>query len=150
MRTATKIRNAIMNHKTKLISIIILILMSFFWIDCAGNANQRKKDEVRKAPRRKTNIIDIYRIEAAYRVNDKWSMPKDSGCSKESITSLFFILLPSGEIDDIYYVDKSECQALNESAFTAIMEAAPFEPFPKGLNQNEVKVGLRFSPEGIQ
>jgi hypothetical protein len=139
-----------MNRKTKLTLTFILIFISLLLIDCAGNANIRKNGEARETTRRNAKIIDFYRVEAAYRVNDKWSMPKNSGCSMQSMASLHFVVLPSGEIDDIYYVEKSECQALNDSAFTAIMEAAPFEPFPNGINRNQVKIGLRFSPMGVQ
>lgn len=150
MCIALKMKNAIMKPINKLISIPTLIFIGLLSLNCAGNGDLRKNNKARHTTANKSKIIDIYRIEAAYRVREKWSMPKNSGCSNNSITSLFFDVVSNGEIKNIYYVDKSECEALNESAFMAVMEAAPFEPFPKILDQNKVKVGLRFSPEGIQ
>lgn len=130
--------------------ILLLLLLSSSLLSCASSSVINGSDGFRKPNRKNAQPIDFYRLEAAYRIDKIWNKNKVPECSDDSLTSLIITILPDGEIDKIVYVDKSECEALNESAYIAIMEAAPFEPFSKGLNQNNVKLGLRFSPKRIQ
>jgi colicin import membrane protein len=102
------------------------------------------------ASRRRAELIDLYRVEIANRVNKNWNFPKQlAGKNKKLVTSLVFKVMPDGEIQDIFFLDRSGNQYLDDSALKAVKRAKP-PPHPKGLVESFVDVGLRFTPEGIR
>lgn len=101
--------------------------------------------------RRRTELIDMYRIEIAYRIRENWAFSEQlAGNVDKIVASLIFKVLPSGEIIDIFYVDRSGNSFLDESAYKAIVKANPVDPHPKGIIEPFVMVGLRFTPEGVR
>lgn len=101
--------------------------------------------------RRRTELIDMYRIEIAYRIRENWAFSEQlAGNVDNIVASLIFKVLPSGEIIDIFYVDRSGNSFLDESAYKAIVKANPVDPHPKGIIEPFVMVGLRFTPEGVR
>jgi len=131
---------------------------------------QVKKDEASRAPatgaatarsegggktgatgRRRAELIDMYRIEIAYRIQEHWAYSEQlAGNVSKVKASIVFKVLPSGEIIDIFYVDRSGNAFLDESAYKAIVKANPVDPHPKGIIEPYVMVGLNFTPEGVR
>lgn len=100
--------------------------------------------------RRRAELIDMYRIEIAYRIQENWAYSEQlAGDVSRVKASIVFKVLPSGEIIDIFYVDRSGNAFLDESAYKAIVKANPVDPHPKGIIEPYVVVGLNFTPEGV-
>jgi colicin import membrane protein len=95
--------------------------------------------------------IDIYRAEIAYQVEKNWAFsPQLAGSDKKLQAGLVFKVLPSGEITDIRYVDRSNNAYLDESAYRAIAKSSPVKPHPQTIKMPYVQVAIRFTPEGIR
>jgi colicin import membrane protein len=101
--------------------------------------------------RRRVELIDMYRVEVAYRVQEHWAFSDQLAGSAGKITArLAFKVLPSGEITEIFFVDRSGNTYLDDSAYKAIVKASPVDPHPKGIIEPFVIVGLTFTPEGLR
>lgn len=101
--------------------------------------------------RHRAELIDMYRIEVAYRIQKNWAYSDQlAGKVSKVKASIVFKVLPSGEIIDIFYVDRSGNAFLDESAYKAIVKANPVDPHPKGIIEPYVVVGLNFTPEGVR
>lgn len=101
--------------------------------------------------RRRAELIDMYRIEIAYRIQENWAYSEQlAGDVSKVKASIVFKVLPSGEIIDIFYVDRSGNAFLDESAYKAIVKSNPVDPHPKGIIEPYVVVGLNFTPEGVR
>ena len=61
-----------------------------------------------------------------------------------------FMVLPSGEVTDIRFTERSGNSYLDESAYKADVKASPVSPHPQGIRELYVTVALRFTPQGIR
>ena len=96
-------------------------------------------------------IIDIYRVEIAYKVQQNWAFPEQLADGRSDLqTLLVFKVMPNGEIKDLFFTDRSGNSHFDESAFRAVMKSDPVDPHPKSVSEPYVQMGLRFTPEGIQ
>lgn len=103
------------------------------------------------AGRRRAEMIDLYRFEIAQRVQKNWAFSEQlAGPDKNLMASLVFKVMPNGEIRDIFFIDRSGNEYLDDSAYRAVSKTNPAPPHPKGLVESFVDVGLRFTPEGIR
>lgn len=94
---------------------------------------------------------DLYKIEVAFQVERQWAFSQQlAGDDRALQASLVFKVLPSGEITDIRFTQKSGNSYLDDSAYKAIVKANPVSPHPAGVNVPYVTVGLRFTPEGLR
>jgi colicin import membrane protein len=96
-------------------------------------------------------LINIYRVEIAYRVQKSWAFSGQLAGDAENLqASLVFKVMPNGEIKDIFFTDRSGNSYLDESAYKAIVKSNPVDPHPEGISKPYVNVGLRFTPEGVR
>ena len=96
-------------------------------------------------------LIDIYRMEIAWRVQKNWAFPdRLAGNGDDLVVELAFTVLPNGEIRDVWFDKRSGNRYLDESAKRAVLKANPVAPFPKGVAKSLITVGLRFTPEGVK
>jgi colicin import membrane protein len=96
-------------------------------------------------------LIDIYRVEIAHRVQSNWAYSSqlgDGGSAQR--VALVFKVFPNGEISDIFFTERSGNHYLDDSALKAVEKSNPLPPYPVGLVRPYVEVGLRFSPQGVQ
>jgi colicin import membrane protein len=101
--------------------------------------------------KRELEITDLYKIEIAFQVERNWAFSQQlAGDDRALQASLVFKVLPSGEITDIRFTQKSGNSYLDDSAYKAIVKANPVPPHPEGINVPYVTVGLRFTPEGLR
>ena len=100
---------------------------------------------------KRAEIIDIYRVEIAYQVQQNWAFPDQlAGGRSDLQTLLVFKVMPNGAIKDLFFTDRSGNSHFDESAFRAVMKADPVAPHPRSVSEPYVQMGLRFTPEGIQ
>ncbi len=103
------------------------------------------------ATKRTLELIDIYRVEIAYQIQKNWAFSEQlAGGRKDFMASLVFKVMPTGEIRDIFFTDRSGNRHLDESAYKAIQKSNPVTPHPEGVIKPFVEVGLRFTPEGVR
>ena len=101
--------------------------------------------------RRILELIDIYKIEVAFQVERNWAFSQQLiGSGRNLQASLVFKVLPSGEITEIRFTERSGHAYLDESAHKAVVKANPVSPHPAALRRPYVTVALRFTPEGIR
>ena len=100
---------------------------------------------------RALDLIDIYKIEVAFQVERHWAFSEQlAGNGGALQSSLVFRVLPSGEVSDIRFTERSGNSYLDESAYKAIIKASPVSPHPEGVRALYVTVALRFTPQGIR
>ena len=100
---------------------------------------------------RALEITDLYKIEVAFQVERQWAFSQQmAGDDRALQARLVFKVLPSGEITDIRFTQKSGNSYLDDSAYRAIVKANPVSPHPEGINMPYVTVGLRFTPEVLR
>jgi outer membrane biosynthesis protein TonB len=58
--------------------------------------------------------------------------------------------MPNGEIKDLFFVKRSGNEALDQSAFNAILNSNPAKPFPANIKKPFIEMGLRYSPAGVR
>jgi len=96
-------------------------------------------------------LLQIYKIEIAYQVQQHWAFPDQlAGSNKDLKALLVFKVLPNGEIRDLFFTEKSGNPYLDESAYRAVIKSNPVHPHPDGVVKPYITVGLRFTPEGVQ
>ena len=101
--------------------------------------------------KRALDLIDIYKIEVAFQVERHWAFSEQlAGDGRALQASLVFRVLPSGEVSDIGFTERSGNSYLDESAYKAIVKASPVSPHPAGTRAMYVTVALRFTPAGIR
>jgi colicin import membrane protein len=100
---------------------------------------------------RALELIDIYKIEVAFQVERQWAFSEQLvGDGQALETRLVFRVLPSGEVTDIRFTERSGNSYLDESAYKAVVKASPVSPHPEGVRALYVTVPLRFTPQGIR
>lgn len=101
--------------------------------------------------KRALDLIDIYKIEVAFQVERHWAFSEQlAGDDRALQASLVFRVLPSGEVTDIRFTERSGNSYLDESAHKAIVKASPVSPHPEEVRALYVTVALRFTPQGIK
>ena len=99
---------------------------------------------------RNLEVIDLYKIEVAFQVERQWAFSEQLAGGGALQTSLVFRVLPSGEITDIRFTERSGNAYLDESAYKAVVKANPVSPHPEGIRAPFVMVAIRFTPEGMR
>ena len=95
--------------------------------------------------------IDIYRATVASQVERNWAFsPQLAGGDKSLKVGLVFKVLPSGEITDIRYTERSSNSYLDDSAYKAIVKSSPVAAHPPVIKAPYVVVAIRFTPEGMR
>jgi colicin import membrane protein len=100
---------------------------------------------------RALELIDIYKIEVAFQVERQWAFSEQLAGDGQALQArLVFRVLPSGEVSDIRFTERSGNSYLDESAYKAVVKASPVSPHPQGVRALYVTVALRFTPQGIR
>ena len=95
--------------------------------------------------------IDIYRATVASQVERNWAFSAQlAGGDKNLKVGLVFKVLPSGEITDIRFTERSNNPYLDDSAYKAIVKSSPVTPHPGIIKAPYVIVAIRFTPEGVR
>lgn len=120
-------------------------------VDVPADAKGARTGVFAKGSKQEAELIDIYRTEIAYEINKNWAYAEQlGGGGRNLVVSIVIKVLPDGEITDIFFVDRSGNEYLDDSAYKAIVKSSPVRPHPPGLNMPSVELGLRFGPEGVR
>jgi colicin import membrane protein len=120
-------------------------------VDVPAGAKGARTGVFARGSKQEAELIDIYRTEVAYEINKNWAYADQlSGGGKNLVVSIVIKVMPDGQIKDIFFVDRSGNDYLDDSAYKAIVKSSPVKPQPEGLNLPYVELGLRFGPEGVR
>jgi len=98
---------------------------------------------------RPLTLEDLYRLEIARRVEQKWVVSDQLIGRRKLILEMRFKVLPNGELGEMWMDRKSGNNIFDTSTEKALLKAAPFPAHPDGVNKSYILVLLRFTPEGI-
>jgi TonB family protein len=118
-------------------------------LGCAVNQHEQKQSKLKRSFNT-ASAVDKYLIEVAYEVNKNWAFVGDKNSETSKKTSITFKIMPNGEIKDLFFVKRSGNEALDQSAFNAILNTNPTKPFPANIKKPFIEMGLRFSPAGVR
>ena len=84
-------------------------------------------------------------------ISANWIMPPESIVGAGSLEAVYIIAIDrSGEIKKGWFEKKSGHQFFDQSVERAVNRANPLPPLPKVFSENQLEVGLRFTPSGIK
>jgi colicin import membrane protein len=96
-------------------------------------------------------IINIYTAEIAFQVEKNWAFSQSLAGSQKALTGkISFLVMPDGEIRDIWFDKRSGNTYLDESIRRAIMKTNPVSPHPAGLSKPFIRVRIRYTPKGVK
>lgn len=96
-------------------------------------------------------LLLVYRVEIADRISRNWVFSEQiAGGRSDLIALVAFDIMPDGEIRDVIFTQRSGNRYFDESAIRAIQKSNPTLPHPPGIKRNVIKMGLRFTPQGIR
>ncbi len=139
---------------TKL-ALLVTGLISIFWVlclcNCTAGQSIRKTKVIYYNSLEQVPLIDRYRLEAAYEIQQNWVRPVQLGAmDTNNVASVIFKIMPNGSIKDIVIVEKSGDHSLDRAAFEAIERVSSLKPHPEGLSQPYVEMGLRIGDQGVR
>lgn len=96
------------------------------------------------------NLPDYYIAQLRYQIEKNWSYPESlAGSSQTKIQAIVNVrVMPSGEIQEVWFERRSGNKFLDESAHKAVMKSNPLPPPPKGYK--EYVFGFIFTPKGLK
>lgn len=101
--------------------------------------------------RRSIEMMDIYRAEVPYRIQENWAFSNQLAGVKGNIEAVLVVkIMPDGYIADIWFEKRSGNSYLDESAFKAIKKSSPLPPLPPGYRRPFYNLGLIFTPQGVK
>jgi len=93
---------------------------------------------------------EVYDGLIVYHIQKNWAFSEHLVRGQSNLETLVGIkILPNGEIQDIWIDKKSGNPILDESAIRAIKKSNPLPPLPREIGLYDYKVGLRFTPKGL-
>ena len=78
------------------------------------------------------------------RIRDKWAFPPGLLSGQELVAVIHVRIMKSGAVENITLEKRSANAFFNESALNAVRKAAPYPPFPAGIRDQSMEVGIRF------
>jgi colicin import membrane protein len=95
-------------------------------------------------------LIDIYRIEIAYRIQKNWAFSEQMAGDKTGLEAWVAIKIArNGEIKDIWFDKRSGNDYFDEAAKNAIIKSNPLPPLPNGYLRPYCEAGFHFTPSGL-
>lgn len=111
----------------------------FVFLSCS-HKNMASNGEIKSH----SQEIDQYRLKVACAIFNNWAFDHPPELDKNSVAKIVIKVMPDGEIKDIFFVNRSGSQGLDDSAYKAISKSNPTIPFPKRIVAQQIELGLRF------
>jgi colicin import membrane protein len=100
--------------------------------------------------RKALELIDIYRIEIAYRIQKNWAFSQQLAGGQTDLEAWVAIKIArNGEIKDIWFDKRSGNDYFDEAAKIAIMKSNPLPPLPSGYLRPYCEAGFHFTSSGL-
>jgi colicin import membrane protein len=100
---------------------------------------------------RTLEAIKIYQAEIQYQIQKNWAFSQQlAGQSRDLEAVLAIKILRNGEIQDIWFDQRSGNEYLDDSAHKALVKSNPLPPLPVEYIGSHYKIGLIFGPKGLK
>ena len=93
--------------------------------------------------------LRLYLGQVASSVQSKWAIPDQFLNKKDLLCIISFEINSDGSITNVQIEKRSGEAMLDQAAFKAVKDAAPFLPLPKAIGTGPLDLGLRFTPTGV-
>jgi TonB family protein len=77
-------------------------------------------------------------------IKAKWAFPGGLASGRDLIAVVHVRVMKNGMAEDIVLQQRSANAVFNESVIKAVKKASPFPPFPAGLRESMMELGIRF------
>lgn len=105
-------------------------------------------EEVANGSGRESTLIDRYMSYVKVAVQEEWAFSKNLAGGKTDLKTIIdFIVMPNGEIRGVRIEKKSGNSYMDSAASMAVVKASPVNPFPPGIKEKFIKMGIIFSPK---
>ena len=95
-------------------------------------------------------LIDIYRIEIAYRIQKNWAFSDQLAGGRTDLEAWVAIkVMQNGEIKDIWFDKRSGNSYFDAAAKNAIVKSNPLPPLPESYVRPYIEAGFHFTLSGI-
>ncbi len=95
-------------------------------------------------------LIDIYRIEIAYRIQKNWAFSDQLAGGRTDLEAWVAIkVMRNGEIKDVWFDKRSGNSYFDDAAKNAIMKSNPLPPLPSAYVRPYCEAGFHFTLSGI-
>lgn len=95
-------------------------------------------------------VIDIYRIEIAYRIQKNWAFSDQLAGGRTDLEAWVAIkVMQNGEIKDVWFDKRSGNSYFDDAAKNAIIKSNPLPPLPNAYVRPYVEAGFHFTLSGI-
>lgn len=91
-----------------------------------------------------SDVMNAYYGAIWSRIKAKWAFPGGILPKNDLVAVVHVRIMRNGAVEDISLEKRSANAFFNESAVKAVKKAAPFPPFPVGLGESSMEVGIRF------
>ena len=94
---------------------------------------------------------ESYLAEVVMIIRQNWSfIPQLIGEKGDIKAYVSMTIQPGGAISDITFDRKSVSEYFNDTAFKAIEKSSPLPPIPEEVGDSALRIGLVFTPQGIE
>ena len=95
-------------------------------------------------------LIDIYQIEIAYRIQKNWAFSDQLAGGRTDLEAWVAIkIMQNGEIKDVWFDKRSGNSYFDEAAKNAIIKSNPLPPLPQAYVRPYFEAGFHFTLSGI-
>ena len=96
------------------------------------------------------DIVTAYQAEVAWQIEQNWFFSEHT-VGKQNIKAILIVeIMKNGEIKELYFETKSGSPYLDDSAYKAVLKSNPLPPLPEAFGVSTYKLGLTFTPSGIE
>jgi colicin import membrane protein len=78
------------------------------------------------------------------RVKSNWILPQALRPKDNVLTIIEVRILSNGDVERLNFEKRSGNRYLDDSAMKAVQKSIPFPPFPEGIMDNYIEIGIRF------
>lgn len=118
----------------KIFYLPLLVFIFFIFTNCAEIPIKKQSEN-----------IEDYKLEVRRHILKNWSFNKSFEKNQsESKAILIMKIMPSGEIENIWFEKKSGNDVLDKSAYDAIEKSNPLPSLPKSYNRPYIILGFIF------
>jgi colicin import membrane protein len=84
------------------------------------------------------------------RVKGNWILPPSLRPKDNVVTIIEVKILSNGAVERLNFEKRSGNRYVDDSAMKAVQKSIPFPPFPEGMMENYIEIGLRFPSSDLR
>ena len=84
------------------------------------------------------------------RVKGNWILPPSLRPKDNVVTIIEVKILSNGAVERLNFEKRSGNSYVDDSAMKAVQKSIPFPPFPAGMMDNYIEIGIRFPSSDLR